>query len=209
MSDYEHDGTGILDGWPQRVPIGNGVEVDARFLAWLSYRIRPMTPRWDQHERLQEAWAAAAHLSAGFDPSKSKIETWLTNYGPDRIIREYCRQYRMAGCKHQPIGNGIGWVNAVADLRTSAIDPHDILDQRVEPPPPKDDSYREVLDVLMTDCTEQEVETLESRMHGHDDGVLASRRGCSNSAVGSSYKRAILKMREAAKEIGVTSERLW
>jgi hypothetical protein len=211
--NYEHDSTGLLEGWPQRVSIGSGIEVDTLFLAWLTHRVKKFLPKWELSEVLHEVWAMSAHLAAGFDPSKCKIETWLTNYIPNHLCRAYARQYRMTGCFNRPLTDGTGWIRCVGDMRQQgkfgSADHDSVLDSMQQPDEIVDDSYAEIIDVLLSDCTDTERESINWRLSGREDGLLARERGCTKSAVWASNKRAYAKMRKVAEEIGVTSERLW
>ena len=200
-SDYEHDGVGLLAGWPQRVPLGHGVDVDAKYLAWVARRFERVFWRWSIEELLQEVYLVATKLAAGYDPSKSKFETYLRAFAYGKLLHSYHKQFRMAGTGNQaPKGAGWvcfpdedGWIHSVYANESAH----------------RDEAYGEVLDVLMEDLPPNQREATCCWLLGIPQPVIAKVKGISSSAVSDRFQKAKKRMRQIADEIGVTDERLW
>lgn len=217
MSEYEHDSTGLLAGWPQRVLLQNGVEVDSLLLATITRRAKSRFPAWTLQEMLHEVYAIAVKLSGTYDPTKgAKFESYLYSWAAKQLTRVYDRQYRMRGCGENRRGEG--WIRAVGDgvlydryLDGDSADAAELIFDRVqqhEDPEPTW-CYGEVLDELCVDLTDEEQAAVQGRLLGVSDQNLSKSWGRGRSTVWIRYRSAKKKMLRTAAELGITNERLW
>lgn len=196
-----------MKDWPERVPLGNGHEVDSLFLVWIARRLERSLWRWTLEDIVNTAWVEASLLARSYDPSKSKITTYLTNFLPSRIAREYSRAFRMSGCMRRPLGDGVGWETVVdfAEFGDDAKSGH-LVPSTVDPEP---NDNVEIVDLLVRELNEQNRRVTYGFMSGKTARQISKAEGLSAGAVFERRRSSIKEMRNVADQIGLTSADVW